>query len=412
MKAATITIGTEILIGQIIDTNAAYLGKQLNDLGFEIVKNISISDDKESIIQTLQSTTKDVDIIIITGGLGPTKDDITKASIAEFLGVEMEYKAEIYELIKKIFAHYNREPNEMHKEQCYFPKGTKFLQNSIGTAPGMLFTYNGTTIISMPGVPYEMKHIFESHVIPLLHNQQKEYYYHKTIMTIGRGESDIADEIEDIENNLPKYISLAYLPSLGRVRIRLSGKYIDQKALTSTLDQEMEKINQRLGDIVFGYDEEDLTEAIGKMLKERNMKMATAESCTGGYVANIITNIPGASAYFAGSIVSYSNDLKHHLLQVSRETIKNYGAVSEQTVEEMVSGLIKVTNADVGIAISGIAGPGGGTEEKPVGTIWIAVGDKDKIYTKMLSLRFERLQNIEYSAFASLNMLRKFLRRK
>lgn len=412
MKCSIITIGTELLIGQVIDTNSAWLGKELADIGIQIASRFSISDNRNDMIKAFSRAEEDADLILITGGLGPTKDDITKVVLAEYFGVEMYFDEDQYTRIQSFFKQLNRPITEAHKNQCYFPSNVELIENNMGTAAGMLFHFHGKKFISMPGVPYEMKYIMQHGVLPELAKQSPVNIVHSTIQTAGVGETILADLIEDIEENLPPHLSLAYLPSLGKVRVRVSGVAEDEESLKSEINEYTKKIVERFGKYVFGYGEDSLQQVVGEQLKAKGLMLGTAESCTGGSVAKLITSVPGSSNYFEGSVVSYTNELKRSLLQVKVNTLDNYGAVSEETVIEMVRGTIKLLNVDVAVSVSGIAGPGGGTPEKPVGTVWLCVGNKEKQFTKKLSLLKDRDKNIEYSSFAALNMLRLFLDEK
>ena len=409
-NVSILTIGDEILIGQIVDTNSAWMGQQLNLAGFKIQAIHSIGDGREDILNYLAKAQKESEIILITGGLGPTKDDITKKTIADYFGVDMSFHEATWERIQRMFQRWGRSTTPAHKEQCYMPDNAKILFNKMGTAPGMWFEHEGKVFVSMPGVPYEMKYLMEHEVIP---NLKKHFpgqpIAHRTILTIGEGESRIARRIADFEDSLPANIKLAFLPNLGRVRLRLSGVGNDEDQLNQQLDDLKEKVVRIIPELVYGSDEEQLEEVIGQMLKDRELTLATAESCTGGKIAQRITTIPGSSAYFTGSVVAYSNAVKENVLGVSSDTLKNHGAVSELTVKEMVQGAIKLLNTDLAVSISGIAGPGGGTPEKPVGTVWMAVGNKDRIVTQKLQIGKDRLRNIEYSSVQALNMIRKFL---
>lgn len=410
MNIYVLTIGDEILIGQIIDTNSAWMGQTLNDNGARIVGILSVSDEVNAIQRGLDMAFEQADIVLMTGGLGPTKDDVTKKAIAEYYQVGMTFSEPTYDRIVKLFAKWGRSTTEAHRLQCYMPENALLLYNKMGTAPGMWFERNGKVLVSMPGVPYEMKYLVEYEVIPkLLAQFQKEPIAHRTIHTIGEGESRIAVRIADFEKRLPPHIKLAYLPSTGKVRLRLTGTGREQVELERELDELVEAVKPTLDDLIFGYGRTTIAEAIGQLLKAHNLMLATAESCTGGYVAHQITAIPGSSAYFAGSVVAYSNEVKVSQLGVNTKTLIEHGAVSEQTVREMLAGLLTRYPADVGISISGIAGPTGGTPEKPVGTIWVAVGNQSKIHTKKLQLGKDRMRNIQFTAVRAFDMLRLFI---
>ena len=409
MKVQIITIGDEILIGQIIDTNSAWMAQQLNANGAQVVRIESIGDEYEEIQQTLDRSIANADVVLITGGLGPTKDDITKKALADYFNTEMEFHPESFERIVKIFERWGRTTTEAHRQQCYMPKNAELLFNKMGSAPGMWFEHKNTVIISMPGVPYEMKYIMKYGVIPRLKERfPMQGILHRTIRTVGEGESRIAERIEDIESALPQHIKLAFLPSLGTVRLRLTAKGKTEEELAADIQHYSQQIEERIPELIYGHDSQKLEEAVGQILKARGLNLATAESCTGGHIGHKITSVPGSSAYFTGGFVAYSNNVKVQQLGVQEHTLKQYGAVSEQTVIEMVKGTNKVLGSDIAVAISGVAGPGGGTKEKPVGTVWIAVGNQKKIVTKKLSIGKDRIKNIEYSSVQALNMIRQF----
>lgn len=410
MKATLITIGDEILIGQVIDTNSAWMGQELNLRGIEVQEIRSISDQHEDIIHAIDKAFEDSDLILMTGGLGPTKDDITKKAIADYFGVGMEFHEPTFERIERFFEKLGRSTTPAHREQCFMPTNATLLRNKMGSAPGMWFDEKGKVLISMPGVPYEMKSIMTDEVFPRLQERFVTVpIAHRTILTIGEGESRIAAKIEHFEDSLPPHMKLAYLPNLGMVRLRLSATGKDESALHEELNAKVEELKTIIPHLIFGYETQTIEEVVGKLLKEKGLTLSTAESCTGGYLAHRITKIPGSSAYFIGSVVAYSNAIKENLLSVSPETLQEHGAVSKETVVEMVQGALKVLQTDIAISISGIAGPGGGTPDKPVGTIWLAVGNKEKIKTHKLTLGKDRLKNIQYTANVALNMIRKFL---
>lgn len=409
MKATIVTIGDEILIGQIVDTNSAWIGRQLNDIGIDVTEILSVNDSREGILSGLNRAHQVSDLILLTGGLGPTKDDITKSVLAEFMEDELEFSEENYGLIKKMFERRNITITPAHKEQCYLPSSAQLLENKMGTAPGMLFKKAGKTIISMPGVPYEMKYIMEHGVLPMFLDKSEIVIIHKTIRTVGEGESRIALKIEDIATELPETVKLAYLPSLGTVRLRLTGKGKDRQQLQKDIDTASDRIVARLDNLVYGYGDTLLEKALGTLAKECGVTLSLAESCTGGHIAHKMTSISGSSAYFKGGIVAYANEIKEQVLGVSPKTIEACGAVSEETVLEMLSGVLKLTNTDIGASVSGIAGPTGGSPEKPVGTIWIAYGSAEKQETIKLLLGKDRLKNIEYATVVVLNLLRKFI---
>lgn len=410
MQATLITIGDEILIGQIVDTNSAWMGQQLNLHGVKVSEILSIGDTEEVILDALESAFQKADLIFMTGGLGPTKDDITKKTIAKFFGVEMEFHQATYDRICRFFERLGRATTQAHREQCFMPVNATLLHNKMGTAPGMWFENNGKVLVSMPGVPYEMKSIMTDEVFPRV----KEKFItksieHRTVLTIGEGESRIAARIEAFEDALPDHIKLAYLPGLGAVRLRLSASGDDDLQLKNELDEKVRELESLIPELVFGYGKQTIEMVVGNILKEKGLNLALAESCTGGYLAHKITSVPGSSAYFLGGTVPYSNELKQRLLGVEAQTLATHGAVSEATVLEMVKGSLSLTKADIAVAISGIAGPGGGTPDKPVGTIWMAIGNKEQSRTQLLTLGKDRLKNIQYTSTKALNMIRLFV---
>lgn len=410
MKVHILTIGDEILIGQIIDTNSAWMGQQLNMQGAEVIEITTLSDTRESILEGFRKAEKNADVILITGGLGPTKDDITKKVMAEHFGTGMVFHDETWERISKMFAKWGRSTTDAHKNQCFMPENAEILKNKMGTAPGMWFQENGKVYVSMPGVPYEMKYLMENEVLPRLkENFPSEPISHRTILTIGEGESRIAQRIEKFEENLPANIKLAFLPGLGAVRLRLTGRGGNSVDLDSVLDAKKMELETLIPELVFGYETETLEEKIGVLLKERGLTFATAESCTGGHIAHKLTTVPGSSAYFLGGIVSYSNEMKMRQLNVKAATLETNGAVSEAVVQEMAKGAIANIGADVSLSISGIMGPGGGSEEKPVGTVWLAVADKDRVVTEKLTIGKNRITNIQYASVKALDLVRRFL---
>lgn len=406
-----LTVGNEILIGQITDTNSAWLGDQLTSLGFSVREIISVADDESQIVSTLARLSKEYDIVIMTGGLGPTKDDITVQSIAKFLEVPLEFHKEVYERIEKIFAAIQKPMSPSHHQQCYLPKGVTLLFNSMGTAPGMFFQKDHFNLISLPGVPYEMKALFTEEVVPkVLQPKIGQHIFQETFMVSGLGETEIEDRIQPLIDRMPENYSVAYLPALGQVRVRLT-------AYATTLNDEAKKtfefwkheIRNSLGSFCFSAGDTNLETYLGILCLEKKISIATVESCTGGSIASRIAAIPGASAYFKGSIVCYTNEIKENLVYVPKETLTKYGAVSEETVIAMVKGGLKVSQADVVVSVSGIAGPTGGTETKPVGTVWMAVGNSNQIQTKLFKFTKKREQNILLSTQASLNFLRLFI---
>jgi nicotinamide-nucleotide amidase len=410
MNVHIITIGDEILIGQIVDTNSAWMGRELNLQGIHISGISTVADEEADIHQALRMGLEKADAVLITGGLGPTKDDVTKKALASFTGSQLAFHEATYERIQRFFERLGKKPTEAHRLQSFMPTNASMLTNRMGTAPAMWIEHENKVIVSMPGVPYEMKALMEQEVVPrLLKRFKPRPVRHRTLLTAGEGESRIAERIQDLEEALPTHIKLAYLPNLGQVRLRLSGKGEDQAVLDAELDQHFTALRERLDDLVFGEEQERLEAVVGQMLKEHGMTLCTAESCTGGRVSHLITSVPGSSAYFKGGLVAYSNEVKQQQLGVKATTLEQHGAVSEQTVREMAEGAIKLFGTDLAIAISGIAGPGGGSDAKPVGTIWMAVSSKDTTEAFLLRAGKDRLKNIQYASSHALNFIRRFL---
>ena len=409
--AEIITIGDEILIGQIIDSNSAWMGEKLNTHGVKVHRISSISDSKEAICATLDKSIEEVDLILITGGLGPTKDDLTKHCLSEYFQMPLERDEATYQKLAQFFEAKNIPFNDLNKGQALLPSGCTILENALGTAQGMLFQKDGKLIISMPGVPYEMKYLMENEVLPKLTNYfELPAIFHRTILTVGVPESELAVRIQAWEEQLPKHIKLAYLPSYGRVRLRLSAF---GNSITQIKEEVLAQEQKLLGYIekeVFGYGNISLEEALGDMLSQHNKTIATAESCTGGNIASTLVSVSGSSNYFKGSIVAYHNSAKERLLGVKKDTLHSYGAVSEETVKQMAENVREKLGADIGVASSGIAGPNGGTKEKPVGTVWLAVSDGNTTVTKCLNLSSNRDVNIKRTTIHAMNMVRKHLK--
>lgn len=413
MKVHIITIGDEILIGQIVDTNSAWIATQLNLCGIEVTEIKTVGDNYADIQSALNSSTASADVVLMTGGLGATKDDITKKAIANFMGVEMVFDEELYVKIATLFQKRNIPMTEAMREQCYMPKTMLHLENKMGTAPGMWFDYEKVLIVALPGIPYEMKHLMETQVLPRLKQRVGVApICHRTLLTSGYGEVQLAEKIEPILQTFPPYMKIAYLPNLGEVRLRISayGKEgDDEKDLVREVEEKVAAIENLLEHSIYGQGKGDIQSALGKILTEKKWTLATAESCTGGNITAKIVKVAGASQYFKGGVIAYSNKIKKEKLGVSQKTLDEYGAVSEETVREMLQGVLLSMNADVGIAVSGIIGPSGGSKDKPVGTIWIAVGNKEDIQTHQLLLSKDRWQSIEYTSKRALNLLRLFL---
>jgi nicotinamide-nucleotide amidase len=407
-RAEIITIGDEILFGQIVDTNTQWIGTQLTDIGIRPVRKTSVGDNRQDILDAFTQASQRVDVVIVTGGLGPTRDDITKHTFCEYFGTELEINQDALALITDFFAKRGRAMTELNIQQAALPKNCAYIPNLWGTAPGMWFEQDGVIYVSLPGVPYEMKSLMEFEILPRLKARFSTHIIqHKSIRTIGIGESFLAEKISGWEDALPEHIKLAYLPHFGQVRLRLTGTGTDQDVLEKELAEQVASVLPLIEEHVFGYDSDELETVIGTLLMNSNATVSTAESCTGGYVANQITGIPGSSRYFEGSVVSYSNEVKMNVLGVSSETLEAYGAVSEQTAREMAEGARRLLNTTFAISTTGIAGPDGGTAEKPVGTVWIACATPDETFTQLLTLRNNRKINIELTCSYALNLLRK-----
>jgi nicotinamide-nucleotide amidase len=408
MKAEIITIGDELLIGQTIDTNSAWMGAELTKIGFQVVKITSVSDNKDQIIRTLKEKTGGPDVVLITGGLGPTSDDITKQTLCEFFETKLVFNAEVYLEIEKMLLRRNFRMNENNRRQAEVPESCKVLSNATGTAPGMWFEKGNTIFVSMPGVPYEMKHIMTVHVIPELKIRfRSQHIIHRNIMTYGTFEAKLAEILSGFEAGLPDSIKLAYLPSSGVIKLRLTGTGADKDILIKAIETQVSKLYTIIPDFIYAEHEESLEMVIGRLLGDRGQSLCTAESCTGGEISHLVTSIPGSSAYFKGSVIAYDNSVKSQLLGVPVEIIDKFGAVSKESVELMAEGARKLFKTDFAVATSGIAGPGGGTAEKPVGTVWIAVSSNDKTVAEKYTFGNDRLINIRRFSFAALNILRK-----
>ncbi len=408
--AEVVTIGDEILYGQITDTNTQWMSTELDKIGIKTVRKSSVGDQEDKILQILEEAESRADIILLTGGLGPTKDDITKKMLCKYFDDTLVINEDALAFITDFFVKRGRPMTELNRQQAAVPSRCTYLANKTGTAPGMWFERNGTVFVSMPGVPHEMKYLMSNEVIPRLKTFfETPIIYHKMIRTIGVGESFLAEKIEHWEDNLPEHIKLAYLPSFGQVRLRLTAVGTDEEQLKQEVDAEIEKVLPLIGSSVFGFDNDDLEVAIGKELKKRALTVSAAESCTGGYISHMFTKVAGSSAYFMGSVVSYDNSVKINVLGVNPETIAQYGAVSEETVTQMAEGARKLMKTDFAIATSGIAGPDGGTPEKPVGTLWIACAMEGRTIAKKVQMANQRDTNIQYGSVVALNLLRKMM---
>ena len=406
MLAEIITIGDEILIGQIVDTNSAWMAQTLNNIGIRVKQISSVSDDEQHIMDALELAESRAEIILITGGLGPTKDDITKKTLAKYFNMGFRRDEETLQQVSSIFEKANRPMIELNRMQADVPDGCVVVPNQNGTAPGMWFNEHGKIFVSMPGVPYEMMYMMEEEVLPRLKTSLNlPFIYHKTILTAGIGESFLAVRISEIEAALPEYIKLAYLPKLGQVRLRLSGSSRDEQQLHTDINHYSKLIADEIREFVVVEDDIPLEKAVVDIMKSRSLSLSTAESCTGGYIAHLLTKHAGSSAVFSGGAVTYSNALKMAVLGVKADTLLEYGAVSEQTVKEMALGALKQFHTDYAISVSGIAGPDGGTPDKPVGTVWIAVASAHAVEARKFTFGNKRTQNIERAAASALTLL-------
>lgn len=410
MLAEIITVGDELLIGQVVDTNSAWMGNHLNAIGIKVHQITSVSDEKKHIITALDEALKRADIILMTGGLGPTRDDITKVALCEYFQTELVFNEEVYKDVEYLFHSRGRTVTEINRNQAMVPVNCTPLRNKMGTAPGMWFEKNGKVIVSLPGVPYEMKHLMTEHVLPRIKSGYKlPYILHHTILTQGIGESTLAERLVEFEDELPSHIRLAYLPSPGMVRLRLTATGEDEKNLQKEIEILDTKIRKAASEYIYGINEDSMAAVVGNILMKKGYTLATAESCTGGYVSHLLTAIPGCSAWFAGSTVTYSYESKTRLLDVPQEVLISKGAVSEEVVRLMAENVRRRFSADCSVATSGVAGPGGGTAAKPVGTIWVAVSTPGGTTTKLLRLGDDRMRNIEVASQSVLNLLRKRL---
>ena len=400
MKAHIINIGDELLIGQVVNTNASYMAEELNKLNVKVTGIAVIADDKQAIIKQLIASMAEAELILITGGLGPTKDDITKTTLCEFFHSELIVHEPTLENVRAYFTRRGLEFRAVNHDQALVPKCCKVMLNKVGTAPCMVFETEKNIIISMPGVPFEMKWLMSNEILPYIERKLgNEAIVHKTVLTFGIGESFLADKISAWEDSLPDYIRLAYLPEAGKVRLRLSAYGDDHKKLENEVALLIEKLQKIIGDNIYGYDNDTISLVIGRLLTKAGATISTAESCTGGLVGHKIVESAGASAYYTGGIISYSNDIKESQLGVSHNTLEEYGAVSENTAREMAEGCRKKMGTDYSIATTGISGPGGGSEEKPVGLVYIAISSKEKticnkyVFTTTREQHQERVAN-------------------
>ncbi|CAN5498441.1 CinA family nicotinamide mononucleotide deamidase-related protein [soil metagenome] len=410
-KASIITIGDELLIGQVIDTNSAWMAQELNKAGIQVSRRVAVGDIWDDIWNALDEESQHADIILLTGGLGPTADDITKPLLCKYFDGQMVVDEGALQNVKYIFETLLKRPMiARNLQQAEVPDTCKVILNTNGTAPGMWFEKAGKIYVSMPGVPHEMKAMMELDVIPGLTKQFKfPHIAHRTLLTVGVGESFLADLIQDFELALPQHVKLAYLPNSGMVRLRLSTTGTNKDVIEKEVQDLFEELQVLVKAYLVTNEDEPIRKVVAKLLLEKNATVSTAESCTGGYIAHLLTEEAGSSAYFSGSVVSYSYKAKEDLLQVDHETLIKLGAVSEDVVIQMAKGALKNIQTDYTIAVSGIMGPGGGMPGKPVGTVWVAVGNNNNLVTQKFNLRYDRQRNISLTANYALDLLRKFI---
>lgn len=403
-----ISIGDELLIGQVINTNSSWIAQKLNEAGIRVNQVTTIADDQKQILTTLEQAVGRSEVILITGGLGPTKDDITKQTLCKFFNTNLIYSEKVFSRIRELFRQRGIPTKRLHQSIAEIPENCTPILNDNGTAPGMWFEKEGKIVVSMPGVPYEMKPMVTDFIIPELRKKYKTgAIIHKTFLTQGIPESVLAEKIEIWEDNLPSGLKLAYLPQPGMVRLRLSAYGESREHLEKLVAEESEKLQALLPGEIISQEADQLEEIVGELLRDRKQTLSTAESCTGGYIAHLITSIPGSSDYFKGTIVAYANEIKEKILGVSHDSLVDNGAVSEAVVREMAEGARKRLGTEYAVAVSGIAGPSGGTEEKPVGTTWIAVASPERTIANVFRLDVHRERNIRRAALTALNMLRK-----
>ena len=401
-----INIGDELLIGQIVNTNATWIGQQLSLSGYWLKQITTIGDNEQEIVDALNAAMSRAQIILITGGLGPTKDDLTKDVLCKYFNTQLVFNEQAYSDIENIFHARGKAVTETNKRQAELPAACIPIYNKKGTAPGMWFNHGEQVFVSMPGVPFEMQAMMQNDVLPKLRQLYESMpLVHKTILTQGIGESDLSDRIAAWENDLPAHLKLAYLPAAGMVRLRLTGKGVEH--MEQDMNLRIDKLKELIAPYIFGYDDDTIQSVVGKLLTEKQKTLSVAESCTGGFLAHLITSIPGSSTYFIGGTVSYSNASKMSQLHVSEQSLKEYGAVSEAVAIEMAIGARKTYNTDFALSTTGIAGPGGGSLEKPIGTVWIGVATHDACFAKKFMLGTNRLRIIQVAADTALNMLRK-----
>lgn len=410
MKVELITIGNELLSGHTTDTNSAWMAKQLSDMGILTSRITSVSDSFDNLVSILEEAGKRADIIIMTGGLGPTSDDITKPALCSFFETRLVFRPDIFEHIKSLLSQRGCSINDHNHRQAVIPESATALKNDLGTAPGLWFEKEGKIFISLPGIPFEMKELINKRVIPELRKIFSfPVIYFKTVITQGSFEAHLAEELKDFEAELPENMTLAYLPSPGIIRLRFAITGDEIEKLKIETGRQIEKLWQIIPEYIVGFDDDTLEKIVGELLTERKQTLSVAESCTGGTIASMITGVPGSSAYFKGGIVAYSNEIKRDQLAIDNSLINKYGAVSKQIVEDMATNTRLLFNTDYSIAVSGIAGPSGGSEDKPVGTTWIAVSSNKITRSYMFRFGDNRQRNIQKASVSALNLLRKLI---
>ena len=415
MKAAIVTIGDEILIGQIVDTNSSYIAKALDKIGIATHEMLSISDDKQHILDTFHSLQNKVEVVIVTGGLGPTKDDITKKTFCDYFQDSLVENEAVLAHVKSIIEGFYKRPiTQINREQALVPTKAKVLFNQVGTAPGMWMEKENTVFISLPGVPYEIKYLIDNEVIPnLVQKFERPYIVHQTIMTYGRGESMIAEQIEEWENNLPHFIKLAYLPSPGKVRLRLTARGGNEELLKNEIKQQVEKLDLLIGDVIVGYNEDEPIEVVlGRLLTKNNLTISTAESCTGGKIAATLTAVSGASNYFKGSVVSYATETKINVLGIDNEVVEKYGVVSAEVASEMVKSVQKIMTTDYAIATTGNAGPTKGDAQADLGIVYIAIATPNAVFVEEFNFGQPREKVIDRTVSKALELIYKEILKK
>ncbi|MDR3308703.1 MAG: CinA family nicotinamide mononucleotide deamidase-related protein [Tannerella sp.] len=411
MNVEIITIGDELLIGQVVDTNSAWMAKALNDCGFMVVRKVTVGDVEADILHAIDEARSRVQIVLLTGGLGPTRDDITLHALCRYFDCSLQFSAEVYANIESIFGHIGHKINELTRRQALVPDKAVVIQNAVGTAPSTWFEQDDVVLVSIPGVPAEMKWLMENEILPRLNNRfnQDIFIRHRTSWVSGYAESALAQFLTSFEDNLPDSVKLAYLPQPGIIRLRLSAYCKEERLAEELVDGLQKQLSQILGSNVIAEEDTGLEVVVGEKFRRCGLTLCTAESCTGGAIAALLTSVPGSSDYFRGSVVAYSNDVKTDVLSVSKSDLQKYGAVSRPVVEQMAQGALRVTGCDYAVATSGVAGPGGGADEKPVGTVWIAVADKNHVVSQEFHFTTLRDQNILRAVSAALIMLLKEL---